>query len=532
MLIDANELPDGHAVSGDAVVIGGGPAGIAVARRLAQGGHRVVLLESGGTDFEPDVQHLYAGRSVGLPYVDLEVTRLRYLGGSTNHWGNQVADFEPIDFARRDWVPHSGWPVTRAELQPYYEQAFSFLDLGAYDLDRPERWSGPGAPFRLPDLAGRRVGSKLFRLRTPPLQAGDHYRRELSGSAAIALYLHASVTSLNLDPAGGAIRDVSVATLGGRRITATGRHYVLACGGLENPRLLLLSDRVQPGGIGNGRDLVGRFFMDHLRIESGVLLPSPAAAFQAYSDAFSVPVDRAACLYLGPQAQREQQTTVFRLKFQPRLRGETSLGYRGLRGAVEDVRGGRPLQALATPLARMIVDLEGMATGLYGWAAQARELACVNVVEQAPNPDSRVRLGNDVDAFGLRRIELDWRLSALEKATLRRAQLVIGAELAAAGLGRMRLAPADDDELWSGIAYGTTTSPASAFEVGHHHTGTTRMADDPAAGVVDPHCRVFGVDNLFVAGSSVFPTLGSANPTLTIVAFALRLADRILALPA
>ena len=154
------------------------------------------------------------------------------------------------------------------------------------------------------------------------------------------------------------------------------------------------------------------------------------------------------------------------------------------------------------------------------------------MVEQAPNPDSRVRLGNDVDAFGLRRIELDWRLSALEKATLRRAQLVIGAELAAAGLGRMRLAPADDDELWGGIAYGTTTSPASAFEVGHHHTGTTRMADDPAAGVVDPHCRVFGVDNLFVAGSSVFPTLGSANPTLTIVAFALRLADRILALPA
>ena len=271
MLIDAHQLADGQAVAGDVVIIGGGPAGIAAARRLAQGGRRVVLLESGGTDFEADVQRLYAGRSIGLPYVDLDVTRLRFLGGSTNHWGNQVSDFEPIDFTKREWVPHSGWPVTRDELQPYYEQAFPFLDLGTYDLDRPALWARQGDQFQVPDFAGRKIKSKLFRLRTPPLQAGEHYLGELTASAAIQLYLHLNATSLNLAADGNEVRSVSAATLDGKKITATGAHYILACGGLENPRLLLHSNQVQSTGIGNARDLVGRFFMDHLRVESGLL---------------------------------------------------------------------------------------------------------------------------------------------------------------------------------------------------------------------------------------------------------------------
>jgi choline dehydrogenase-like flavoprotein len=219
------------------------------------------------------------------------------------------------------------------------------------------------------------------------------------------------------------------------------------------------------------------------------------------------------------------------MKLQPRVRAETSLGYRGLKGFVEDLRGGRPLHDFGTHLARMIVDLDGMATGVYARAVQERELACVNVVEQAPNPDSRVMLSDELDALGLRRIKLDWRISELEKRSLRQAQRVVGAELAAAGLGRMNLGQDGESDEWAGPPSGATPAPGTSFDVGHHHTGTTRMADDPSAGVVDRHCRVFGVGNLFVAGSSVFPTLGSANPTLTIVAFALRLADHIRELP-
>ena len=531
MLIDARQLADGTAIAGDVVVIGGGPAGIAASRRLADGGRRVVLLEGGGTEFDAAVQDLYAGLSVGLPYVDLDVTRLRLLGGSTNHWGNQVADFEPIDFTRRDWIPYSGWPVTRAELQPYYEQAFGFLDLGTWDLDRPERWAGPGVPFRLPDLSGRRIASKLFRLKAPALQVGARYLGELTASAAIRLHLHANAISLNLNADGTAIVDVDVATLAGKRFTATGAHYVLACGGLENPRLLLHSDRVQRRGIGNARDLVGRFFMDHLRIESGLVVPASAAAFDGYGDQFADPVGRCACLYLRPEAQAEHRTTVFRMKFQSRLPGETSPGYRGLRDMAAALKAGHPLRGIGTHLARMILDLDGMATGAYARAVEDRLLACVNVVEQAPNPDSRVMLADEVDALGLRRIRLDWRIGDLEKRTLASAQRVVGTELAAAGLGRMQLAPVDDPDLWAGVAPGANAAPAGRFEVGHHHTGTTRMAGDPSLGVVDRDCRVFGVGNLFVAGSSVFPTLGSANPTLTIVALALRLADHIRAQP-
>jgi choline dehydrogenase-like flavoprotein len=532
VLLDAQSLPEGQALAGDVVIIGGGPAGIAAGLALARAGRQVVLLEAGGLAVDAGAQELYAGETVGVPYFDLDVTRLRMLGGSTNHWGNQVSDFEPIDFARRDWIPHSGWPIGRAELQPWYERAFPFLDLGAWDLDRPALWQAPAGPFRLPDLAGRRISTKLFRRRPEALRVGEFHRDALIAERRLAVYLQANVTEIVLAADGRAVAGLRGVTAAGRRFTATGTHYLLACGGLENARLLLASDAVQAGGIGNDRGLVGRFFMDHLRIESGILLPSEPAALAAYADSFDRPVDRFANLYLTPAAQRENGTAVFRLKFFSRMEGETSLGYRGARGFLADLKNGRSLDDFGTQLARMIVDLDGMATGLYAGIADRRELLCVSVVEQVPNPDSRVTLSAERDRLGMRRLRLDWRLSELDRHSFERGRAVAAAELAAAGLGRARLDDSPEVASWSGIAAGASASPTGAFEAGHHHTGTTRMAADPSAGVVDPDGRVFGVGNLFVAGSSTFPTLGSANPTLTVVALALRLADHLARLSA
>ena len=145
-----------------------------------------------------------------------------------------------------------------------------------------------------------------------------------------------------------------------------------------------------------------------------------------------------------------------------------------------------------------------------------RAIFFMNELEQAPNPASRVRLIEQRDALGMPRVQLEWRLSGLDKRSIRRAHELLARELGRAGLGRLQLMLSEDEHRWPPELGG-----------GRHHMGTTRMHRDPARGVVDPDCRVHGVGNLYVAGSSVFPTVGAANPTLTIVALALRLADHL-----
>jgi choline dehydrogenase-like flavoprotein len=140
--------------------------------------------------------------------------------------------------------------------------------------------------------------------------------------------------------------------------------------------------------------------------------------------------------------------------------------------------------------------------------------------EQTPNPDSRVTLADDTDPLGLRRVRLNWRLTEQERRSFIANIRALGRELAAAGIGRLRpLLP--DDGLWEKVVGG-----------GSHHMGTTRISDDPKRGVVDRDCRVHGIDNLYVAGSSVFVTSGSANPTLNILALAYRLVDHLKEQPA
>ena len=520
MFVDFRSLEDGALIECDLCIIGAGAAGITIARELAGLRTQVCLVEAGGLEAEPDVQDIYAGANVGHRYADLDATRLRFFGGTTNHWEGFCAPLAPIDFEVRSWVPYSGWPITRENLDPFYRRAQEICQLGRYAYGA-EVWEDLG---RKPHDFDPDAVELCFWQQSPPTRFGEVYRTELERARNVKVLLHGNVTNIQPDPGVATIRHVEVRTLDGKRGRVTAKIYVLACGGIENARLLLVSDDVAPGGLGNSHDLVGRFFMDHPHTEPAVVaLDDADALFGVYGQhqLKGVPFDPSFCA--SPVLQeREQVLNSHAFLFR---RMEQPAGVQAARRLWYEVRQGRVPEDLTEQVWTLVRDLDDVA--VFGYSrivtgerpAPSVETPYLSLrSEQAPNPTSRVTLGHKRDALGLRRIELDWRLTEVDWRTVEVMAKALGAEITRLDLARVRLAD------W--LLDGTAAWPRG-MHGGPHHLGTTRMAADPKAGVVDANSRVHGIDNLYVAGSSVFPTGGCANPTLTIVALALRLADRL-----
>jgi choline dehydrogenase-like flavoprotein len=519
VLIDFRELPDGAVLDADICVVGAGAAGITIARALARQGRDVLLLESGGAEPEAEIQELYAGESLGLDYP-MEARRLRLLGGSTNHWQGQSLPLDPIDLEARPWVPYSGWPIPHAELLAHVPAAHDVLGLGP-PMYEPGHLAGTDLapdPFR-PD----RLRSRYFRIGTPPARLGEKYLGELRRAPGLRLVLHASVTRLGANAAASRVERALLADLSGRRGVARARVFVLACGGLENARILLLSDDVAPHGLANGSGMVGRFFMDHPNIAFADLLVADAEAVtRRYGPIPDGPSQLYHAAWLPEVAQRRERLLNVVATIDPH-RSTRIKAVRSLRSLYYEMRDGRLPSRLGERLTAMAGDLTGVAAAVRGRIADGvwpspGELPVFVRVEPTPDPESRVTLGRAVDALGLRRLRLDWRLGRLEFRTARAMLHELAVECGRLGIGRLRLRRwlRDDPPSW----------PTDLEPIGHN-IGTTRMAESPAAGVVDRHCRCHEVDNLYIAGSSVFPTAGFTNPTLNLVALALRLADHL-----
>ena len=485
MLYDAREVPSGTLVEREVCVIGAGAAGIALGLELAGAPFRVVLLESGGFEAEAETQDLYRGSIYGRAYHPLHEVRSRRFGGSTSCWTGICRPLEPIDFEARDWVPHSGWPFGFEVLRPFYARAQRVLLLEDYVYDGSS-WATQERPL-LPLEPG---SFETRNFQVAPTRFGEVHRGAVTSAGNLDTFLHANAVELRPDATGSRIESLRVATLAGARFDVRARVFVLATGGIENARLLLASNQVQPQGVGNANDLVGRFFMEHPQLASAAFLPARA----------DLPLD----LY-HPHPRGRVENWAVLMPTEELQRRERSLDF----WAVLASEGALP--GFERSLASAIHALEG-APG----EPAARAIFLLASGEQAPNPHSRVRLGDERDALGMPRVQLEWRLSALDKHSMLRSHEVLGRELARAGLGRLQVLVGAGDAEWPDDLSG-----------GRHHMGTTRMHDDPRQGVVDATCRVHGMQNLYVAGSSVFPTSGAANPTLTIVALALRLADHL-----
>lgn len=518
MITDFRTLSDGAQIDTDLCIIGAGPAGITIAREFDGTAVRVCLIESGGFEPDDDTQALYQGKIVGLPYFDLDATRIRCFGGSSYHWTGWCAPLNDMDFVKRDWVPHSGWPISKSSLDPHYVKAQTICDLGSYQYDH-NVWIRMG--IEPPDLDHDKIVPRFWQY-SPPTRFGPKYRSQLDASGNIQVYLHANVTNIQTNDSANTVSHLDVRSLDGRSGRITAKTVVLACGGLENPRLLLTSNTVAPEGVGNGYDLVGRYFMAHPHVHcADVMATDTAKLMNIFGKQRLSQVLFRPGLCPSDQLMREGKI----LNGSVRARYVPNAGVGAAAEIFRALEHGRVPDDLAAKLHDVVSDLDDVAAAAYRRLAEGKPVTSgIESVfltaqgEQAPNPDSRVALIEDRDALGLNRIQLDWRTSEIDIHTVRTLVRAVGAELGRLGYGRVRLRD------W--LAEENLTWPPS-LNGGNHHMGTTRMADDPKKGVVDKNGRVHSVDNLYIAGSSVFPTSGYANPTLTIVALALRLADHL-----
>lgn len=486
--IDARSLGDGASLSTDLCVVGAGAAGLTLVRHLAPSGLRTLLLESGGLQPDPATQSLYEGKSVGQEYWALHTSRLRYFGGTTNHWTGWCRPLDPLDFEARPGML-GGWPLDYDELVPYYQLAQRDCELD--DLSyRAESWA---ERYELELIPVRQPFETIAWQFSPPTRFGQRYRREVMQAESVQVLTYANLVNLGLTSDGRRVRSLAVRTLAGTSFEVQAKAVVLALGGLENARLLLASNDVVAEGVGNRHGAVGRYFSDHPHSVVGNLVLNGDYSEAAYTGSF-----------------RRAAGTSIRFSWALTSEARRSLNVPGVSVTLDPLEGESSEDSEGAGVGSLMEQLGSVPAG--------RKFALFLRAEQPPNPNSRVRLSRERDALGMPRIELDWQVQRSLDASVRDAVWGLATSLGEQSVGRV-LSYLHRDE-----------KPKNAWPTlwgGHHHIGTTRMSEDPRYGVVDRNCRVHDIDNLYCAGSSTFSTAGYANPTLTVCALARRLADHL-----
>jgi choline dehydrogenase-like flavoprotein len=551
MILNALDLPTGAVLEADICIVGGGAAGLSLAGALDGSGLSVLLLEAGGRKFDAAAQQGLQGEVVeGSPHSPPHMYRRRILGGATAIWGGRCVPLDPIDLERRSWVPHSGWPLSWEALAAYYPQAQACCEAGTYAYSASAAL-GPDAPSTIAGFDDPDVRSDSIERFSRPTDFGKANFDRLAASPGVRIVLNAQ--ALRLLAQDGPVQALEAASAPGRMLKVRARHYVLASGGLEVPRLLMASDASRRGGLGNEGGALGRFYMCHVENTLGLLQLQPAkrpVALHFETTAEGIYVRRKLSISDAAQRREGLLNTTFRLHYP--LIADPAHGsgvlsamylvkdailpeYRRKLATVEIANRGRMVRDARFWLrhaGNVVRDAPGVLHFGQNWLRKrtlaSRKLPFVVMTsragaypldinaEQIPDPDNRVTLAAGRDAHGMQRLQVNWRMRSQDIDSLTRSLRVARDAFARSGCATLNF---DDATLEDAVS---TSTP-----VGGHHIGTARMAESPREGVVDANCAVHGVPNLFVASAAIFPTCGHANPTLTIVALALRLADHL-----
>ena len=513
----------------DVCIVGTGVAGLTVARELLGQGVRVCLIESGGEDYDHQQQQLNDAENIGFDYYKIIDSRLRIFGGTTAIWGGRCAPLDEIDFQKRDWIPYSGWPITLRDLQQPYRKARKMLGLPKYgaqeDVERRKREN-----FFDMNEHGFEVARWEFDKKHDRFQLGN--TRDVANHQDSVVMLHSTVTNINVDPeTGRKVTSVTVLNRRGEERKVRAKRFVLATGGLENPRLLLSATDFHKNGIGNQNGLVGKFFMEHPRVRGGAIkAKKPLSILKACYRMENIGgVKTVSLVRPTDEFQRREKVlndgvTVMAIKPEGTATNLIIRFYNGLRGSLQPSKSNRFLWRHMKNFALWLNRQAEPYISAFLVKIGLRQLNVIIRAEQAPNPESKVVLSDEIDGAGMRRIKLDWRFTETDKQSVRRITEKFGRFLEEKGLGSIELASwlHDDEKPWQ-------VDPLIGFHHigGYHHMGTTRMAETEKTGVVDKNCKVFGTENLYVAGCSTFPTGGWGNPTLTIAALAVRLGEHL-----
>jgi choline dehydrogenase-like flavoprotein len=526
---DLRSVPADTTLQADVCVVGSGPAGATVALELVNTGLAVVIVESGGRERNEDTDRLNEIESTGQPRItDQWLVRNRMFGGTSNTWAGRCAPFDHIDFQARDWVPHSGWPFGPAELTPYLDRSAAHLGLSAAKgyIDEQSFWSFAGR-----HKPAQRFDERLLLQAFWQFSAGDRKynyvnfadRLQHSKAPNIKVLLNATVTHINTNHAGTTVESVDLRTAAGERRKLSAQSIILCAGGIENARLLLASRRVLTNGLGNGHDLVGRFLMDHLKGKVGSFDPSHVLSLRNLFGRYSIKSGNGRHWFhqgarLSTIAQRDHgllNSALFLDEYECIAADDPWMAIKRMLGRKGSLIADGLSVASQAPF---------VAYGLHEFFIRKNSLprklteAVIRcIVEQQPNPDSRVTLSDRVDRFGVPLSRINWKVSEQEWKTLEMTTRLFASEMQRLGVPSFRI----EDWVERGEDF-----PPHFLDIAHP-TGTTRMSTDRRAGVVDTSCQVHGTNGLYVAGSSVFPTSGHANPNQMIVALAIRLADTL-----
>ncbi|MGH7582367.1 MAG: GMC oxidoreductase [Gemmatimonadales bacterium] len=508
MELDARSVSNDAIVSGDVCIIGAGPVGLALAGTLAAHGHDVALIESGTGPHDATADELNDGDLVGDLAPDLRVLRARAIGGTASIWntfldgapGARFVPFDPEDFTPRAWRAGAVWPIPYHAVARYYPAAMEFCGLGGFDF-RAETMAHPDRPP--PPLDGARLAAGVYQV-GPTARITVDVPSAIRASSRVMLVRGATATRVDTSADRSRITAVHWSTLDGRRGSVRAARVVLAAGGIENPRRLLLWAN---GTAATQSAWLGRGFMQH-PWENSLEIVSKYPAFSESHGFFS------------PHRNPQGVGIMGRIALSPALIADENIGNAGIYVVPLDqphvfaVGSARAAAHRAVPSLRLrrAIGSAALAAAATVWRARGRPCTVEIYLEQLPHFENRVTLSNRRDIFGQPLPVAEWRLLPDDHANLVRTRDIVARELERAGLGRVR-----------------PTRGIIAEHENHHHIGATRMHPDPALGVVDTDQRVHGMENLYVAGASVFPTGGFANPTLTAIALALRLADHLAA---